>query len=32
MWEIPLDQWGRVLEMEMEDRLWILARRDVVTL
>ena len=32
VWEIPLDQWGRVLEMEMEDRLWILARRDVVTL
>ncbi|KAF8554440.1 hypothetical protein OG21DRAFT_1578255 [Imleria badia] len=27
VWEIPLDQWARALEMEMEDQLWILARR-----
>lgn len=27
MWEIPFDQWTRVLEMEMSDQLWILERR-----
>ncbi|KAG9314937.1 glycosyltransferase family 22 protein [Chiua virens] len=27
VWEIPLDQWARVLEMEMENQLWILERR-----
>ena len=30
LWEIPLDQWTRVLEMEMADQLWILARRQIV--
>ena len=30
VWEIPLDQWARVLEMEMSDQLWILERRRVV--
>ena len=30
VWEIPLDQWARVLEMEMSDQLWILERRRIV--
>jgi alpha-1,6-mannosyltransferase len=30
LWEIPLGQWARVLEMEMNDQLWILARRRIV--
>lgn len=30
LWEIPLDQWARVLEMETTDQLWILARRQIV--
>jgi len=29
VWEVPLHQWARVLEMEMSDHLWILARRGV---
>lgn len=30
VWEIPLDQWARVLEMEMNEQLWILERRRIV--
>lgn len=30
VWEIPLDQWTRVLEMEMNERLWTLERRRIV--
>lgn len=30
LWEVPLDQWARVLKMEMSDQLWILERRRTV--
>ena len=30
VWEIPLDKWTRVLEMEMDDQLWILERRQIL--
>lgn len=30
VWEIPLGRWSRVLEMEMNEQLWILERRRIV--
>ncbi|KAH0832984.1 glycosyltransferase family 22 protein [Lanmaoa asiatica] len=30
VWEIPFDEWARVVEMEMDERLWILERRQIV--